>query len=93
MLALESADDPSLTHPYPLDVLGAQTQGMIGYWLAQSLRNAGVTRPVLCVVTQTIVDAADPAFAQPTKFVGPEYSRADAQKLGRPAWLDHRRRR
>ncbi len=42
LLADESADDPELSQPYPLDVLGAQTQGMIGYWLAQELHNAGV---------------------------------------------------
>ena len=39
--------DTSLTRPYPLDVLGAQTQGMIGYWIAQELRNAGVAQPVV----------------------------------------------
>ncbi len=87
MLALESTDDASLTHPYPLDVLGAQTQGMIGYWLAQSLRNAGVTKPILSLITQTVVDASDPAFAQPTKFVGPVYSRQHARQLAdRHAW-------
>jgi carbamate kinase len=40
VLALESARDPALSHPYPRDVLGAQTQGMIGYWLIQALQNA-----------------------------------------------------
>lgn len=81
LLALESEADPSLTRPYPLDTLGAETQGMIGYWLAQSLRNAGVRKPVLAVVTQTVVDAADPAFAAPTKFIGPIYDRAQADRL------------
>ncbi|MHA6781954.1 carbamate kinase [Pseudonocardia saturnea] len=81
LLAQESAADRTLRRPYPLDALGAQTQGMIGYWLAQSLRNAGVTRPVLAVVTQTVVDPADPAFADPTKFVGPVYSYGHAQRL------------
>jgi carbamate kinase len=81
MLALESEADPSLTHPYPLDVLVAQTQGMIGYWLAQSLRNAGVTKPVVCMITQTLVDPADPAFAAPAKFVGAVYPRDRAQRL------------
>jgi carbamate kinase len=42
LLALESAGDPALAHPYPLDVLGAQTQGMIGYWLVQALEGTGV---------------------------------------------------
>ena len=40
LLALESASDPDLPHPYPFDVLGAQTQGMIGYFLLQALENA-----------------------------------------------------
>ena len=40
VLAVESAGDPSLSHPYPFDVLGAQTQGMIGYWLVQALDRA-----------------------------------------------------
>ena len=42
LLALESAADAALARPYPFDVLGAQTQGMIGYWLIQALHNAGV---------------------------------------------------
>jgi carbamate kinase len=81
MLALESSSDSTLTRPYPLDDLGAQTQGMIGYWLIQSLRNAGVNKPVLSLITQTVVDPADPAWADPSKFVGPGYSQVDAEKL------------
>jgi carbamate kinase len=81
MLSLESENDPALTRPYPLDALVAQTQGMIGYWLAQCLRNAGVTKPVLGLVTQTLVDAADPAFGVPTKFVGPGYTHEQARQL------------
>ena len=81
MLALESEHDPLLTRPYPLDVLGAQTQGMIGYWLAQCLRNAGVTKPVLSIITQTLIDPSDPAFARPEKFVGPVYSHEQARQL------------
>ena len=45
LLALESAGDPSLSHPYPLDVLGAQTQGMVGYWLLQALQNDASAPP------------------------------------------------
>lgn len=81
LLAMESADDPGLSNPYPLDALGAQTQGMIGYWLAQELHNAGVTRPIVAVVTQTVVDAADPAFGSPSKFIGRVYTRSDAEQL------------
>jgi carbamate kinase len=81
LLALESESDRSLRRPYPLDVLGAQTQGMIGYWLAQALRDAGVDRPVVGVITQTVVDAADPAFARPSKFIGRVYDRDEAMQL------------
>jgi carbamate kinase len=83
LLALESAADPDLSEPYPLDVLNGQTQGMIGYWLMQELRNAGVTRPIATVVSQTVVDATDPAFATPTKFIGPVYDEAHAERVAR----------
>lgn len=87
MLSLESENDPELTHPYPFDALVAQTQGMIGYWLAQSLRNAGVTKPVMSLVTQTLVDPSDHAFATPTKFVGPGYTHRQAERLAdRHSW-------
>jgi carbamate kinase len=81
MLALESASDPALTRPYSLDVLGAQTQGMIGYWLAQALRGAAPGRPAGCLLGQTKVDPGDPAFGNPTKFVGPVYQEQEAQAL------------
>jgi carbamate kinase len=87
VLALESAADPGLSEPYPLDVLSAETQGMIGYWLAQELRNAGITRPVVAVLTQTVVHVTDPAFAAPTKFIGPVYTLEDADALiARHGW-------
>jgi carbamate kinase len=87
MLSLESETDPALSRPYPLDDLVAQTQGMIGYWLAQSLRNAGVRKPILSLITQTVVDPADPAFTEATKFVGPGYSRERAGELaGQHHW-------
>ncbi|RBY87748.1 carbamate kinase [Blastococcus sp. TF02A-30] len=81
LLALESEADPALAGPYPLDVLGAETQGMIGYWLVQELANAGVRRPVVGVLTQTVVDPADPGFAAPSKFVGRGYDRGTAEDL------------
>jgi carbamate kinase len=81
LLALESAHDPALSHPYPFDVLGAQTQGMIGYWLIQALQNALPRRTAACLVSRTLVRADDPAFAHPTKFVGPVYSETQASKL------------
>ncbi len=81
VLALESAADRSLSHPYPLDSLGAETQGLIGYWLLQELENALPDRLVAALVTQTVVDPLDPAFRKPTKFVGAVYDRATAEKL------------
>lgn len=81
VLALQSASDPRLTTPYPFDVLGAQTQGMIGYWLLQALQNRLPQRRVAAVINQTLVDAADPAFDEPTKFVGEACSRAQADAL------------
>ena len=81
LLALESEADTSISRPYPLDALGAQTQGMIGYWLCQSLHNAGAIRPALAIVTQVRVDPLDPAFASPSKFVGSVYDREEAAVL------------
>ena len=81
VLALESQSDTSLSRPYPLDVLVAQTQGMIGYWLVQELGNAGVARRAACVMSQTVVDPADPAFGHPSKFIGASYDQDEAQAL------------
>ncbi|KRB80042.1 carbamate kinase [Nocardioides sp. Root190] len=81
VLALQSASDPHLSTPYPFDVLGAQTQGMIGYWLLQALENAVQGRQVAAIINQTLVEAADPAFENPTKFVGEMYGREEAGRL------------
>lgn len=90
LLALESSSDPALTHPFPFDVLGAQTQGMIGYWLAQALAAAVPGKRVGCLISQTLVDAADPAFAAPAKFVGPVYREAEARALAAErGWVVH----
>ncbi len=81
LLALESASDPNLPHPYPFDVLGAQTQGMIGYFLLQAFENALPGRQVVSLICQTLVDADDPAFTHPTKFVGPIYKEEEGKRL------------
>jgi len=82
VLALQSASDPHLSTPYPFDVLGAQTQGMIGYLLDQELVNRlSGRRQVATLLTQIIVDAADPAFAHPEKFIGPVYDDEHAHRL------------
>lgn len=81
VLALESANDDRLSEPYPFDTLGAETQGMIGYWMLQALQNEMPGREVAALVTQTEVSSDDPAFDNPTKFVGEMYTQAEAEKL------------
>lgn len=71
---------------YPLDVLGAETEGMIGYIIEQELENAlGHDRPVATLLTQVLVDRDDPAFARPTKFVGPVYDKEEAESRAKAA--------
>jgi carbamate kinase len=70
LLARESALDRGLAAPYPLDTLGAETQGMIGYWLVRELAGALPGRDLVAVLTQTLVDPDDPEFREPTKFIG-----------------------
>ena len=68
--------------PYPLDVLGAETVGMIGYMIEQELGNIiPFNDHIVTIVTQILVDPADPAFQNPTKPVGPIYDRLQAEKL------------
>jgi carbamate kinase len=78
LLALESAADRSLTRPYPLGDLVAETQGLIGYWLQQAI-SRHLSTPVVTLVTQTVVDGRDPAFEDPTKFVGSVYTEDEAK--------------
>jgi carbamate kinase len=69
----------------PLDVCGSQTQGFIGYMmqrtLGNELRKRGISKNVVSVVTQVLVDRDDPAFLHPTKFIGPFYTESRAQRL------------
>lgn len=67
--------------PYPMDVLSAETCGMIGCLLQQELLNADDTCSPVSLITQTLVDITDPAFKEPTKFVGPVYSKKEAQSI------------
>ena len=67
---------------YPLDVLGAQTEGMIGYMIEQELGNLlPFDVPFATILTMVEVDPQDPAFQNPTKFVGPVYDEAEANRL------------
>ena len=70
LLALE-ADAYKDAPPYPLDVLGAESQGMIGYVIEEAMRRVLPERDIVTVLTQTLVDPADPAFTRPTKPIGP----------------------
>src|SRR5258705_11671166 len=67
---------------YPLDVLGAQTEGMIGYMIEQELGNLlPFEVPFATILTMVEVDRDDPGFSNPTKFIGPVYSESDAERL------------
>ena len=81
LLSLQAAAYTSVT-PYPLDVLGAETAGMIGYIIEQELGNLlDFEVPFATLLTQVEVDANDPAFKNPTKPIGPVYEKAEAEKL------------
>jgi len=77
-LALQGAASGT---PIPLDVLGAETEGMIGYLIEQVVRNELPDQEVASLLTQTIVEPNDPAFARPTKPIGPVYTAEDARQL------------
>jgi carbamate kinase len=81
LLALQGAAYDKV-ETYPLDVLGAQTEGMIGYMIEQELGNLlPFERPFATLLTMVEVDPNDPAFGNPTKFIGPVYSREEAERL------------
>ncbi len=88
LLALQAAAYTAV-EAYPLDVLGAQTDGMIGYLLEQEMANRlPDTRTVATLLTRVEVDPHDPAFGQPRKPIGPVYTPAEAQRVGevKPSW-------
>ena len=80
-ILLQNEETRHLVPPMPLDVCGAESQALIGYLLAQALRNEfahrKIDRDVASVVTQVLVHADDAAFANPTKPIGPYYLRDD----------------
>lgn len=69
--------------PPPLDVLGAESEGLIGYLIEQELENALPGREVVTLLTQVEVDPQDSAFANPSKPIGPVYSVSEGQRLAR----------
>lgn len=83
LLALEGAAYEAVP-VYPLDVLGAETQGMVGYLVEQELGNRlPFERPLATLLTMIEVDPADPAFAVPSKPIGPLYTADEAVALER----------
>jgi carbamate kinase len=81
LLALQGAAYEEV-ETYPLDVLGAQTEGMIGYLIEQELGNLlPFEKPLASILTMIEVDPDDPAFNDPTKFIGPVYSKEEAERL------------
>ncbi|HUA12717.1 MAG TPA: carbamate kinase [Solirubrobacteraceae bacterium] len=87
LLALQAAAYRDAT-PYPLDVLGAESEGMIGYLLEQGLSGALPGVAAATLLTQVIVDPGDAAFAAPTKPIGPVYDELTARRLaGERRWV------
>ena len=82
MLAMQ-ADAYKQVHPYPLDVLDAETEGAIGYLIEQELRNQLPEKEIVTLLTQIKVDPNDPAWARPTKPIGSVYSGTEAKKLAK----------
>jgi len=87
LLALQSLSYTAV-QPYPLDLLGAQTEGMIGYLLERELRNLMPSRAIATLVTCVEVDMADAAFLAPSKPIGPMYSVEEAPQIAQQhAWV------
>jgi carbamate kinase len=86
-ILLQQESAAGVVHPMPLDVCGAESQGQIGYLLQVTLGDVfferGMERPVATVLTLTRVRPDDPAFANPTKFIGPFYEEDEAKALER----------
>ncbi|MHB8926984.1 MAG: carbamate kinase [Bacillota bacterium] len=84
-ILIQNEEASKVVPAMPLDVCGAESQGLIGYMIQQALGNelkrAGLDRPVVSLVTQVLVDPADPAFQKPTKPIGPFYTEKRAQRL------------
>ena len=81
LLALQAAAYKGVA-PYPLDVLGAESEGMIGYLIERILASELPGREIATLLTQVEVDPADPAFARPSKAIGPVYGAEEVQRLG-----------
>jgi carbamate kinase len=84
-LLIQQEEAKKLVPPQPLDIVGAMTQGQIGYMLQQALmdefKNAKLNLPVVTVITEVLVEADDPDFKDPSKPVGPFYVKQEAERL------------
>jgi len=87
----EIAEKVEGVHPVPLDIIGADTQGSIGYMITQALgdelRRRGIDRRCVAVVTQVLVDKNDPAFENPTKGIGGFVDEEEARKFEKEGWV------
>ena len=93
LLSLQAAAYAAVA-PYPLDVLGAQTEAMIGYVIEQELGNLlPAEQPFATILTMIEVDPHDPAFDHPTKPIGPVYDREDGRPARSAERMDGRARR
>ncbi|RLE73580.1 MAG: carbamate kinase [Thermoprotei archaeon] len=84
-IMLQNEIAKEIVPPFPLDVANAETQALIGYMIQQSLKNElnarGIDKEIVTLITQVVVDEDDPAFNNPTKFIGPYYTEEEAKKL------------
>ena len=83
----EEAINTEKTPTMPVDVAGAMSQGQIGYWLQNALRNqleqTGIKKPIASIITQVLVSKDDPAFKNPSKPIGPFYTEEEAKRIAK----------
>ncbi|MGH9197151.1 MAG: carbamate kinase, partial [Acidimicrobiia bacterium] len=80
LLALE-AEAYKEVHPYPLDMLGAESQGLLGYILQESLSGLLPNKTIAALLTRVAVDESDPAFSSPKKPIGPVYTKEEGRRV------------
>jgi len=86
-ILLQNENSKNIVPSMPLDICGAMSQGEIGYMLTQSFHNVleekGIDKRIVVILTRVLVDKNDPAFKNPTKPIGPFYSKEEAKKLAK----------
>ncbi|WP_334328349.1 carbamate kinase [Companilactobacillus sp. HBUAS59699] len=92
LLLQQAAADSEKNPALPLDTCGAMTEGSIGYWFQNAMKEVmlknGIDKQVVTLITQTIVDKNDPAFDDPSKPIGPFYKEEEVEQLKKdhPDW-------